>query len=87
MSLSRSSRNTGDNAGVNSGEAASSSSPSRTRTGVPARQDSQDSPEEWELEGYFDDDEESERPDENEITGQGDRGVISTRADDASMIV
>ena len=79
--LSLSSRNSGDNASV---EAISS------RTGVPARQDS---PEEWELEGgHSDNGEESEGPnwflerrdeaDENKAIRQGDKKIISRRADD-----
>ena len=80
LSSSNNSRNSSDNASV---EAISS------RTGVPPRQDSQ---EEWEFEGHFDDDEECEgsgwflerrdEADENEATRQGDRRVISTHADD-----
>ena len=79
LSFSRSSRNSGDNASV---EAISS------RTGVPAREDSQ---EEWELEGGQIDDEESEggwflerrdEADENEAIRKGDRRFISRSADD-----
>jgi hypothetical protein len=83
LSLSRISRNTGDKADGSSVEAISS------RTGVPARQDSQEVlEEERELEGdNFDDSggpgwwrDDPDEADENETIRQGDTRIISTGA-------